>query len=321
MVRRRAAVVVAAAVAFSAGTETGADASVPHPVPWTEQTVFALGLQHDYVAEWMGSSAGWTVIGGPASKIYAGSAGVFATNPSSGDIFEYDGTPGDWTLIGGPGAQFAEGGGHLYGIGPNGDYVAEWNGTGQSWTVIGGAAAHIYAGPDGLVATAPAGSNGDIWHYNGTPGNWTDIGGPEGSDPEDIAVGAGAVYRIDPPNAAGATLVDEWTGGTTWTTLMTASSSDRLSGLIAGDDGVYLCDYTPTVGEYLAYQGAPNLWSQISTFEGDEVGVLPEVESTTHLYAVDLDKDVIFFGVELYSGSGDTWTQIGGQTAGLASGD
>lgn len=65
---------------------------------------------------------------------------MFATDPSSGDIWEYNGTPNSWTEIDGPGKEFAEGGGHLYGLGPNGAYVAEWNGTPGSWTVIGGPA-------------------------------------------------------------------------------------------------------------------------------------------------------------------------------------
>jgi hypothetical protein len=285
-------------------------------IPWTDQTVFAIGPTDNYVAEWMGPSQGWTVIGGPASEIYAGSAGVFATNPSSGDIFEYNGTPGSWTEIGGPGAQFAEGGGHLYGLGPDSSYVAEWNGSGQGWTVIGGPAADIYAGPDGLVETAPAGSNGDILRYNGTPDSWTDIGGPEGfASLNDIAVGSGAVYRINPATAAGVTVVDEWTGGTTWSPILTVGSNDHLGSLIAGYDGVYLDDVTSTTDAYLEYSGTPDDWSQISEIDYYGDGLYPMVESTTSLYGATLDNldgDDASTNVEIYSGSGSSWTVIGG---------
>lgn len=136
--KRSAAVAAAFVAAVASPAFTAASASALVAIPWTEQTVFALGPTDNYVAEWMGLSQGWTIIGGTASEIYAGSAGVFATNPSTGDIYEYNGTPGSWTEIGGPGAQFAEGGGHLYGLGPDYSYVAEWNGPAQGWAIIGG---------------------------------------------------------------------------------------------------------------------------------------------------------------------------------------
>ena len=122
MLRKRSAAVVAAFLAAVTSPVLTAASASAKDIPWTDQTVFALGPTDNYVAEWMGLSEGWTIIGGPASEIYAGSAGVFATNPSTGDIFEYNGTPGNWTEIGGPGAQFAEGGGHLYGLAPDSSY-------------------------------------------------------------------------------------------------------------------------------------------------------------------------------------------------------
>ena len=322
--KRWAAVTAALMVALVSPVLTAADANAKVAIPWTEQTVFALGPTSNYVAEWMGSSEGWTEIGGPASEIYAGSAGVFATNPSSGDIFEYNGTPGSWTEIGGPGAQFAEGGGHLYGLAPDSSYVAEWNGPGAGWSIIGGPKADIYAGPDGLVATAP-GLNGDIWRYNGTPNNWSDIGGPEGfATLTDIAVGTTGVYRINPVNASGVTVVDEWTGGTTWTPILTASSGNSLGSLIAGYDGVYLDDVTSTSDWYLKYNGTPNSWSQISELDYYGNGLYPMVESRTSLYGVTLNpqvSDSASTNVEMYSGTGTSWTVIGGPAnPGLAAG-
>lgn len=315
MLCKRSVTVAAAFVAAVASPVLTAASAGALAIPWTQQTVFALGPSNNYVAEWMGSAKGWTIIGGPASAVYVGSAGVFATNPTSGDIFEYNGTPGSWTEIGGPGAEFAEGGGHLYGLGPNSDYVAEWNGPGLGWTIIGGAAEDIYAGPDGLVDTEPLGTSGDIRHYNGTPNSWSVIGGPEGYPTlTDIAVGAGAVYRINPANAAGVTVVDEWTSGTTWTPILSLGSNHLPGRLIAGYDGVYLDDVTTTSDAYIKYSGTPGVWSQISQIDYDGNGLYAEAESETSLYGVTLENDgeAPSTDVEIYSGSGSTWTVIGG---------
>jgi hypothetical protein len=324
----RAATAFLAVTWFSAAAATSAHAA-RILIPWTQQTVFALGPTDDYVAEWMGLSSGWIEIGGPATAIYAGSAGVFELD-SSGNIWMYDGTPFEWTEIGGPGQEFAEGGGHLYGLGPNGDYVAEWNGPGAGWTVIGGPAANIYAGPDGLVETAPGtyGVSGDISYYDGTPGSWTDIGGPASTywvGSASVAVGANAVYRIDPPNAAGVTDVDEWTGGTSWTPILTTGSGDDVLNLLAGDDGVYLYDVTATTDYYLEYDGTPNSWSPVSEGNDDtSTGPIPDAESRTSLYGfmVNTAGTGGVASVEIYSGSGMAWTVIGGPAdAPLAAGD
>jgi hypothetical protein len=318
-------VAVAAVFAAVAGSPVlSASSASALALLWSEQTVFALGPGNAYVAEWMGLSQGWIEIGGPASEIYAGSAGVFATNPSTGDIFEYNGTPWSWTEIGGPGAQFAEGGRHLYGLAPDSSYVAEWNGPGLGWTVIGGPAANIYAGPDGLVDTAPYGTNGDVRRYNGTPNSWTDIGGPEGPGTKDIAVGAGAVYRVNPANAAGVTVVDEWTGGSTWTPILTAGSGHFVADLIAGVDGVYLEDITSTTDGFFKYGGTPNSWSLISERDYYGDGLTPKAESVTNLYGFTLDQlngGPASTDVEVYTGTGTSWTVIGGPADDLAAGD
>lgn len=286
---------LATAVAFTAATGTG-QAAVR--IPWTDQTVFALSPTDGYVAEWMGLSTGWIEIGGPAGHVYAGSAGVFDTD-ASGDIWEYDGTPFSWTEIGGPGKEFAEGGGHLYGLGPNGAYVAEWSGTASGgWTIIGGAAADIYAGDDGLIATAPSSnSSGDVWHYDDTTGDWADIGGHGW----DFAVGDGAVYRADDDF----TSVSEWTGGTSWTPILT-TGTDILN-LVGGDQGVYVYNYGTAGNQVFEYDGSPDHWSLISS--GD--GPVPEAESRSSLYGVVYGPTGPS-SVEQYSGSGTGWTVIGG---------
>jgi hypothetical protein len=300
----------AAATWFTAAAASGA--TVRPVVPWTDQTVYALSPTDSYVAEWMGLSTGWIEIGGPATKIYAGSAGVFELD-ASGNIWMYNGTPFSWTEIGGPGDEFAEGGGHLYGLGPNDDYVAEWNGTPNSWTIIGGAAGWITAGTDGLLAGAPYGTTEDVWHYNGTPNNWTDISGPGYG----FVVGQNAVFRVNEDRDT----VSEWTGGTTWTTILTVGINDLLDP-VGGDAGLYISYETSDAGpvQYLEYDGSPNNWSVI----GGGPGAVPTpiVESRTSLFGVTDGSNGRVANVDVYSGSGTAWTVIGGPAdPSLAAGD
>ncbi|TGA83236.1 hypothetical protein [Streptomyces sp. MZ04] len=117
-------------------------------------------------------------IGGPARRIFAGGAGLFATNPRSGDIYRFGGLPGAWTRIGGPGKTFVVVGGRLYGLSPDnsGDNsgvksgVYEWTGKGHAWTKIGGPAGLIRADGDCLFATNP--ETGDLYRYLGRPHEW-----------------------------------------------------------------------------------------------------------------------------------------------------
>ncbi|MBR7839422.1 hypothetical protein KDL01_39550 [Actinospica durhamensis] len=261
--------------------------------PWAEQTVFALAPDRSYVAEWNGPGAGWTIIGGPASEVYAGSAGVFATDPSTGDIAEYNGTPGSWTQIGGPGAEFVEGGGHLYGIGPDNAYVAEWNGQAAGgWTVIGGPAYQIAAGPAGLVEI-----NQDITEtliYDGTPGTWTQIGGAS------LGVYSGnAVYSSEPSG------LEQWTGGTAWETILDNGGFTSYYAVQAvGSEGLFV----EAAGGDFEYNGTPLSWTQIGGLP-----VLVGAVSQTSVYGFAVgSSNTAAADVEVYSGSGSTWTVIGG---------
>lgn len=165
-------------------------------------------LLPDGIGEWHGDT--WTQIGGPARNIYAGRAGLFATNPHTGDLYKYDGKPGKWTRIGGPGAQFAIGHDRVYGINPDRTAVYEWVGQGTDWTKIGGPAKNIYAGGAGLFATNP--TTGNIHQYNGTPDSWTQIGGPGAT----FAVSDTQLYGLSPD----LTTAYRWNGtGTDWTRL------------------------------------------------------------------------------------------------------
>ena len=70
-----------------------------------------------------------------------------------------------------------------------------------------------------------------------------------------------------------------------------------------------------TSDAYLKYDGTPNDWSQISEIDYYGDGLYPMVESTTSLYGATLDNldgDDASTDVEIYSGSGSSWTVIGG---------
>lgn len=252
--KKAEAVALSFAIVLVSATGTGtAAAAIRQYNPWARDTVYALAPDDSYVAEWMGLSAGWTIIGGPAKQVYAGSAGVFELD-ASGNIWMYDGTPYSWTEIGGPPASAALG--------------------------------------------------------DSTLG--------------DLAVGSGAVYRIDPTTAAGDTVIAEWTGGTTWSPLLTLGSGNYPSNLIAGYDGVYYEDITSTTDGFFKYNGTPNSWSQIAERDYYGDGLTPEVESSTNLYGATLDPlngGPASTDVEVYSGSGSSWTVIGGPADELAAGD
>ncbi|HTJ68363.1 MAG TPA: hypothetical protein VL551_12595 [Actinospica sp.] len=302
MLHRRtlsAATAFVTAVAFTATTATSASARSIIDY-WPRETVYVLGPGGSYVAEWMGASTGWTTIGGPAENMYAGSAGLFVTDPTTGDIEEYNGTPGSWTVIGGPGSEFVQSDGHLYGLGPGQKYVAEWNGTpGGGWTIIGGPAGNIYGGAYGLIATSPGeGDDGSVFYYNGTPGSWTDIGAVG----YDFAVGTTAIYRLNEDGDS----VSQWTGGTTWTSVGTPSGQPVAIDA-AGDEGLVVQVGINDVD--LRYNGTPGSWTQIG--EGyDSPGA--EAESLTSLYGIEYDNaSETTVGVYVYSGSGANWTFIG----------
>lgn len=155
--------------------------------PTTPTEPYLVGLSPDKNGVWLmeyiskPGEAGevedkWKKIGGPAGDIFGGDAGIFATNPTSGDVWQYNGTPMNWTKIGGPGKMFAVGKKNVYGLSPDGSGVWQYSGVPMKWTKIGGPAGSIYTGGNKLYATNP--KTGDIWQYNGTPMKWTKIGGP-----------------------------------------------------------------------------------------------------------------------------------------------
>ncbi|MBN1487643.1 MAG: hypothetical protein JW981_08375, partial [Anaerolineae bacterium] len=123
----------------------------------------------------------WVQIRDFTGTIFGGGAGLFATDPKNGDIYAYAGAPFAWTRIGSRGDAFAVGAHTLYGLAPADEPEAQrgvyrWLGVPGEWQQIGRHARNIYAGGEALYAVDP--DKGDIYKYNGTPFDWTRVGGP-----------------------------------------------------------------------------------------------------------------------------------------------
>ncbi|MEU1823067.1 hypothetical protein ABZ502_11610 [Streptomyces abikoensis] len=273
----------------SAGWGTGGVDLAPltwRASPYIPHHLYALSPDKSAVHQ-RTSGDSWTRIGGPAGTLIGGDGGLFATNPTTGDIFRYNGTPDNWTKIGGPGAQFVVTGGALYGLSPDKKAVFRWTGSGTTWTRIGGPAATLYAGGAGLFATSP--TTGDVSKYNGTPDSWTKVGGPG----KTFAVTNEALYGLSPNGGA----VFKWTGsGTTWTKVGGPAGT-----LYGGGAGLFATN--PGNGDLYKFSGVPDNWSEVGgpgkTF----------VVTGDRLYGLSPDKSGIF----QWSGSATfQWTKVGG---------
>jgi hypothetical protein len=256
--------------------------------------LYGLAPDHAHVSVYNGAGAGpaaWSQIGGVASKLYAGGAGLFAANPNDGSINKYNGD-GTWTRIGGSANSFVVTGIALYGLSSDRSAVSVWNGIPGSWTVIGGAATQLYGGGAGLFAVNP--SDGSVNKYNGTPGSWTRIGGPADS----FAVTGNALYGLARDKAD----VSVWNGTPgSWTVIGAAAT--RLYG---GGAGLFAVN--PNDGSISKYNGTPGSWTRIGgSASSFAVGA-------TRLYGLAPDKS----SVSVWSGSGTGWIGIGGPADSIA---
>ncbi|MBI4470967.1 MAG: hypothetical protein HY650_16760 [Acidobacteria bacterium] len=185
------------------------------PLSWTKiggpgetfvtvgNALYALAPDGTGIWMYMGTPGQWTQVGGPAREIYGGLAGLFATDPQTGDIYAYNCACGGsilpgWTKLGGPGKMFAVGAQYLYGLSPDGSGVSQFDFAAMRWAGIGGAAVSIYAGGDNLYATNP--QSGDIYEYNHATGEWTKIGGPGKMFAVDQVTGG--LYALSPDGSA-----------------------------------------------------------------------------------------------------------------------
>ncbi|MFI9323258.1 hypothetical protein ACIGXI_26250 [Kitasatospora aureofaciens] len=256
--------------------------------------LYAVAADRQRVRAWSGTGSTWTDIGPAAQDLIAGPAGLFLTDPATGDISHYDGTPGHWTKIGSKGRQFAVAGNRLYAIKEDGAAVMRWDGSPGQWTSIGSSATKLYAGGAGLFATDPA--TGGINHYNGTgttPAAWTPVGGPGA----DFAVDNTHLYGLSTDH----TQIHQWTG--------TADQWQPIGGsatkLYAGGAGLFITDLT--TGQILKYNGTPMNWTPIGETGSDLV-----VDDQT-VYRLSADHQTI----TRWTGHGTEWTTIDTPAAAL----
>ncbi len=140
----------------------------------TDAEGFVYGLAPDGSSVWRYDNlyGQWEKIGGPAENLYGRGLGVYATNPTSGEIYFFTGAPFHWKKIGGAGKTFSvDVYGQLYGLSPAGDVVSRCDGYNLTfdtyyWTHIGGAAGDVYAGWLEILAKNP--QTHELYIY----GNW-----------------------------------------------------------------------------------------------------------------------------------------------------
>jgi hypothetical protein len=160
--------------------------------------IFGLSPDGSGVYEYDAQNNVWTKVGGQAKWIYGGQAGLFATDPGTGNINVYLGG-GKWDTAGTAGAHFTVGK-RLYGLAPDHSAVNRWEGC-QAWTTVGPQpAGWIWARGTTLLATNP--TTGNVYLYNGS--SWSQVGTPGADFAPDafgniyaLAPDKGAVFRYE----------------------------------------------------------------------------------------------------------------------------
>lgn len=168
------------------------------------------------------SGTSWTQISNmPLRQIYAGGFGLVATDTSD-NLFWYSGTPMQWTKIGNPGAMFAVGVHSVLGLTPDASAVWRYDGSPPFQQIAFSPATAVYAGGVELATDF----TGSPWIYDGTPGDWLNLGGPG----DQFVVGDGWVAGLNV--ARQDVLLNPGLVGAGWT-----STHHAAAELYAGGDG------------------------------------------------------------------------------------
>jgi hypothetical protein len=234
----------------------------------------------------------WTQIGGPVKELYAGGLGLFATNPSTNDIYHFEGVGESWSKSGGAGASFAVTNHDLYGLSSDKSAVYRMTSPGN-WEQVGGPAGTLVGGGNDLYAQE-AGENGAIWKYTGSPMQWLNIGGPG----YEFAQNNLTLYGLSPDRGA----VYEYLGTPgSWVQI-----GGQASKIIAG--GPFLFALTPNGDSIWRYEGSPFKWTKIGgpwqSFAACDAG----------LFALSPNKTEVFW----HAGPPDQWIRVGGAAGALA---
>jgi hypothetical protein len=161
--------------------------------------------------------------------------------------------------------------------------VMRFNGSPGSWTQIGGPAKELIGG-GGLAAITPNGAS--VMRHLGS-GNWERAGGPGAA----FAFAGSRLYGLTP----GGTAVMAYNGGGSWTQIGGPAQS-----IYAGGAG--LLATVPGNGNVMRYGGAPGNWQHIGGAAG-AFGI-----TSTDFYGETVNQGAIM----RYNGAPHSWTQIGG---------
>ncbi|WP_030723241.1 hypothetical protein [Streptomyces sp. NRRL F-2580] len=264
-------------VSNAAPTAPGGPVDVPAP---TGSGVYAITVDGAEVVQWSG--ADWVGIGGPAAELYAGPAGVFATDPGTGDLRGYSGIPGRWSAISGRAAGFAISGRDLYRLAQDRSAVHRWDRARATWTRVGGPAGRLYGGGAGLFATDPV--DGRIFAYGGKAEAWS-YAGAAGAD---FVVTDQHLYGLNPDRSA----VFRWSGEAgVWSAV-----GGPAAALYASSSELYAANEADS-GLWRYREG---VWTRVGD-AGTAFGARGE-----RLYRLDKDRSAV------WERNGAAWLRIGG---------
>ncbi|WP_124286417.1 hypothetical protein [Streptomyces sp. ADI92-24] len=269
---------------FASEAVPSSTAPLPAEIPKPSGSgVYAVAADGRAIVQWSGADAAWVKIGGPAKDLYAGPAGVFATDPETGELPGYTGVPGDWTAVSARAVAFAMSGRQLYRLAADRNAVHRWNRARGTWTRIGGPAGRLYDGGAGLFATDPV--DGRIFAYGGKDGVWF-CAGTAGAD---FAVSGDHLYGLNPERSA----VMRWSGKAgVWSPI-----GGPAGELFAGLSDLYVTNY----GDGGLWRYRAGAWSRVGD-AGAAYGTRGD-----HLYRLDRDRAAV------REWDGTDWLRIGGR--------
>lgn len=236
----------------------------------------------------------WIQIGGPASGIYVGEKGLYATCPQTGDLMRYEGTPFKWSRAGGPGAGWAANRDNLYGIARDYESIFQYIADDQPWKPIGSPYKKLIAGGKELFAIHK--DTNQICRYKENAPNWPNVGVADEADC--FAVNDIALYRlvVSKNDVQQYTLVGDPSLVGKWMSI--GKPENRTARwLIAGGKELYA---TVGEGDIFRYTGSPGTWKPAGgpghTFAINEIG----------LYGLSPDQKSVW----QYTGKGMEWIMI-----------
>jgi hypothetical protein len=121
----------------------------------------------------------WTVVGNDVKQIAAGDIGLYATMENDA-IYKYSGSGTTWSKLALPNgdtvATLAAGANDVLALDLTASQIYRYPGSG-SWTAIG-ATFQTYSGVTSGGQDIFTDLGGNPWLYSGTPGQWSQVGGP-----------------------------------------------------------------------------------------------------------------------------------------------